>query len=83
MNILWTSNIANNPIEKEEFIKYLYNNQRLLSRLKQIIESKEEALEHIISSLSSYEDPSWGYKQAHVNGRKAALEEIKQLITLG
>lgn len=81
--VLWTSNISNSPIEKKEFTEYLYNNQRLLNRLRDILQEKEDGLERIESSLSSYQESSWAYKQAHINGRKAVLQEIKQLLTIG
>lgn len=79
MNSHWTANVINDQEEKESFESYLENNQRLLNRLREIIEEKENALDRSEVQLSAYDSVSWAYKQAHVNGRKAALAEIKQL----
>lgn len=78
-HMLWTTNVINNPEEKESFETYLQNNQRLLKRLNEIIEDKENAIDRSETQISSYDNPAWIYKQAHINGRKAALAEIKQL----
>lgn len=78
----WTANVANDPSAKQSFEDYLSNNQRLLLRLKEIIEDKEKSTDDKDFSLSSFDNPSWAYKQAHINGRRAVLNEIKQLITI-
>jgi hypothetical protein len=79
---LWTANVVNNFEEKTSFEEYLRNNTRLLTRLKQIIEDKENALDKIDYSLSSYDNSNWSHKQAHINGRRAELVAFKQLLTL-
>lgn len=77
----WTANVQNNQEEKESFEAYLQNNQRLLKRLREILEEKENALTRKEFSLSSYKDTGWSHEQAHINGLKAAYAEIK-LLTL-
>lgn len=78
----WTANVINNPEEKQSFETYLTNNERLLKRLAEIISEKQIPLLAKEFSLSSYKDAGWAYEQAHINGRMAALEEIKQLCNL-
>lgn len=78
----WTSNVANKPEEKASFEDYLRNSTRLLDRLLQIIEDKQAYLETKSHCYSEYDDAGWPYRQAHLNGRKAELAELKQLLTL-
>ena len=78
----WTANVANDKEKKESFEAYLQNNQRLLNRLLEILQEKEKSLEANDLYLAAYDTPSWAYKQAHINGRRAVLNEIKQLITI-
>jgi hypothetical protein len=78
----WTANIANDPEAKASFEDYLNNNSRLLTRLKDIIEEKEKVLSKSELSLTSYDSIGWSHKQAHINGRRAELAELKQLITI-
>lgn len=78
----WTANIANDPELKASFEDYLGNNSRLLTRLKDIIEDKDKALSKTELSISSYDSIGWSHKQAHINGRRAELAELKQLLIL-
>lgn len=78
----WTANIANDPEAKASFEDYLGNNSRLLTRLKDIIEDKDKALSKTELSMSSYDSIGWSHKQAHINGRRAELAELKQLLII-
>lgn len=81
--IQWTANITNSSKEtKESFEDLLRNSTKILDRLVQIVEERERSLDKIDYSLSSYENPNWACKQAHINGRKAELQALKQLITI-
>lgn len=79
----WTSNIANSPKAKKDFEDYLANSSRLLERLREIINEKENSLTKIQFSPSTYKNPSWAYEQAFLNGRLTELNDLKQLLTLG
>lgn len=81
-HMLWTTDVINNPDEKDSFESYIKNNQRLLDRLKEIISQKQMTLMAKEFNINSYETPSWPCVQAHINGRMEAFEEIKQLTDL-
>lgn len=82
ISLEWVENLVNSPTEKEEFLVYLSNNQRLINRLLEILLKKELSISNIETSLSTYSDSSYPYKQAHINGRKALIQELKQLLTI-
>lgn len=75
----WTANVINDQEEKESFETYLQNNQRILKRLGEIIDEKQALMTRNENKLESYKDVDWSFIQAHLNGRRAALDEIKQL----
>ncbi len=79
--IQWTANIANKDT-KESFEDLLRNSTKILDRLVQMCEERERSLDRIDFSLSSYDNPNWENKQAHINGRRAELQALKQLITI-
>jgi len=79
MQTLWTADVQNKSEEKEEFQQYLANNTRLLKRLEAILKDKLQALDTVEMSLSSYETEGWAHKQAHLNGKRAAYQEIIKL----
>jgi hypothetical protein len=80
--IQWTANIANDPKAKQSFEETLRNSTIVLDRLVDILDGKEREINRIELSLSSYEKEGWPYTQAHLNGRKATLQEIKKLLLL-
>ena len=80
--IRWTAHIANSPEEKESFERTVRTSTTVFDRLVQIIKEKEAAIDRIDYQPSTYEDAGWAYKQAHLNGRRAELAEIKQLLTI-
>jgi len=48
--------------------------------LYEILEDAEKTINTKETNISEYTIPSWAFEQAHLNGKKAALKEIKQLI---
>jgi hypothetical protein len=64
--------------EKEELKQYLLNSSRLFTLLKNMIQKRYDA--EVGVKDTDYDSPSWSHKQAHVNGRLAALEEIYKLL---
>jgi hypothetical protein len=80
VNVRWTAHLANKDKDKADFVQSLMHSNEVLTRLKQIIEENQTSLDKIEFQLSSYDDVNWSAKQAHINGRRAAYEEIKQLL---
>jgi hypothetical protein len=78
LSLQWVSNLS--PSEAEEFKKSLFGSKKVLDKLLEICYNKSKVVES--PKLTDYDSPSWSHKQAHMNGRLEALQEIIQLITL-
>lgn len=76
---MWTKHLKDDA--RKDFEALLRNSVTLLSRLTQIINEKEQTLTKEELSLESYRDASWPYLQAHINGRKAELKELRELLS--
>ncbi len=73
----WTKNIKD-PKERKELTEvldspYLRNN---FLKILDAIQAEEERLE---TTLDTYDNPSWAYKQADLNGAKRAYNRIRSL----
>lgn len=77
MHTVWFSHLPTE--EQEEFKNLVKNSTRVLNRAKEIIDIEDTAIERFENTVDSYKNPSWAYMQAHINGRKAALQDIKKL----
>ena len=66
--------------ERKEFAKSVSGASHVLERLADIIDEKIAGLDHEEMSSKSYENPSWAYKQAHINGERNGLTKIKNLL---
>lgn len=67
-----------NP-EEQEKLESILGNKFLVESFLKIIDrmiAEEEAME---LSLKAYENPSWAYKQADLNGARRAYSKIKNL----
>ena len=66
------------PAERDQFENIFKNSDFLLDKLKEIlynvIKDKQK------SKIIDYDNPSWAYKQAHINGYIKGLEDIIQLL---
>lgn len=78
--IIWTAHLQNNPDAKKDFESALQHSTVALSRLLEIIEISKDSLDKIENTSSSYDNPGWSHKQAHINGKRAALKDIEQLL---
>lgn len=74
---LWTKGLRDK--EKADFEAYVRNSTGLLIHLRKIIEEFELSIFLDESNEAQYEDPSWGYLQAHRNGRKETLRTLKKM----
>lgn len=77
----WTKHLANQPEDKDNLEKTIRNSTTTLTRLLDVLEEKKSTINTIETSIKSYDDPSWAYKQAYLNGKRASLEEVINLLS--
>ena len=66
--------------ERENFKLSILSSKIVLDKLQEIVYNmykKEESVSDI-----DYDSPSWSHKQAHTNGKREALKQILDLITI-
>ena len=78
--VQWTSNIRD-PKDKEEFLSLLSYNNRVLTRLKEILRDKEKELFNSQGTMSDFDDPAWSHKQAFRNGKLGTYREVLELLS--
>lgn len=78
LSTAWTQHLSGK--DKEDFEVIVRNSTLLLTRLKEIIEESERALQSQSYSVKDFEDPNWSHKQAFRNGELARLSKLKALI---
>jgi len=66
--------------EREKLKEYIAGNKKVLDILVKMLYNRRTEAEKV--SISDYDCPSWVAKQAHLNGRKEAFDEIIKLCTL-
>ena len=76
--LAWTSGLSED--EKKEFEKAVRNDTYVLSKLRKVIDEEIENLDRQEISSSSYDNPSWAFKQAHGNGVRAGLIKVRRLL---
>lgn len=81
MQTIWTSNLSDLK-DKEDFKKRVYSSKDVLDRQKAILEQELRTLERSEVSLRTYDTPNWDVKQAHMNGDRARIMWMLQLINL-
>jgi len=79
MHHQWFSNLPNKA-DQEEFKKLVLGSQKILDRAAEIVYNM--SIMESRPSSQDYESPSWAFKQAHLNGRIEALNEIYSLLKL-
>lgn len=77
----WTRHIKD-PSEKEDFENSIRGAQRVLERLKTLLDEEEKALDQTELDAKAYDNPSWAYKQAFKNGLRKGISIIKPLLDL-
>lgn len=75
----WTKNLKTQD-EKDKFTSLVVNNRILLGRLLEIIDDKIDSLERAECSQETYQNPAYASWQAHVNGKRASLKDIRRLL---
>lgn len=66
-------------LEKQEFIQVLGKSVWLTRRIRELLQERLDFLERKENSDKVYENPSWPYLQADINGGK---REVKYLLSL-
>lgn len=66
--------------ERKDFEDVLRNSTYVLSRLQNILKEKVDNLDRKEVDLTAYENPSWAYLQAHLNGKRSGLLEALRLL---
>jgi cellobiose-specific phosphotransferase system component IIA len=76
----WFSHLKDKQ-EQEQFKQNIRSSKNILDRAHEIVYNivKNEEL----NSLHDYDSPSWSHKQAHLNGRREAFQEILKLLDIG
>ena len=77
----WTSHLKTDE-EKEAFKKEIYSAKRVLERLRDIIVDDHDGLDRSEIHPETYSQPNWDYHQAHKNGVRQYMYQIKTLVDL-
>ncbi len=77
----WTQHLQD-PQEKETFKTDIKSSRRVLERLYDMIEEDEKALDRSEVNPAGYNEPSWAYHQAHKNGLRQYINQMKTILTL-
>lgn len=78
----WTQHLKNHAEKEEAFKKEIYSAKPVLERLRAIVEEDERTLDRSEMNPEAYTKPNWDYHQAHKNGIRQYLTQIKTLIDL-
>lgn len=66
--------------EKARVVDLVLGSSMVLGILRKIVEDKIAELDQTEISTTAYDNPSWAYKQAHINGAKKSLKDMLLLI---
>jgi hypothetical protein len=73
----WLQGCKNEEDKKKE-IEYLQNCSTLFDKIREMIQRRYDSA--LNSKDTDYDSASWAHKQAHLNGRLEALEELYKLL---
>lgn len=79
MYSVWTQHLDNDE-DKKRFTSAVESAQPVLDVLAKLIYKKKHDLERTEKSLKTYDNPNWGFRQAHLNGYDSACDAIINLI---
>lgn len=74
----WTKHITD-PKEKEDYRASLKHSWWILDRQTELLNDMEERLGYKEINPKVYDTPNWSEKQAHMNGYRQCLNNIKAL----
>ena len=73
----WTKGMSD--LEKQEFIEVLSKSIWLTRRIRELLQERLDFLERKENTDKAYDNPSWAFYQADINGGK---REVKYLLSL-
>lgn len=73
----WSRHLVKDPTAKQKFEEMVKGSKLLTDRLQNILDELEQTIERAELSTDSFENPSWAFKQAYLNGSRAMLHKIK------
>ena len=65
--------------DKQKFADLVFNSTAILTRLDEILNEHASALAASEASSEPYDNPNWAYLQAHRNGQKDMIRQLKKL----
>ncbi len=79
LSVEWTKHLKTEA-EKDKFAALVVNNRTLLGRLLEILDEKIETIERAEEAKETYQNPAYASWQAHQNGRRASLKDVRRLL---
>lgn len=76
--LFWFSDCQGDEEKIEERRKKLLQFSEICGIIRDVMERKLEALESVTEK--DYDNPSWAFKQAHINGEQQAYRDILTLL---
>lgn len=80
LSVDWTKH-CKDAEAKANFEQLVRNSTQVLSRLQSIIKERQTNLSSEENSSTDFDSPSWAYKQAFRNGKRATLNDLDQLLS--
>lgn len=76
----WTDHLSED--HKERFKTFVLSSKEVLNRAISILKQSFDATEKVELGTKWFDNPSWAYKQAYINGYKAGLTAAMELLDL-
>lgn len=77
----WTKHLKD-PEEKARFEKSLLNSRWILDRQAEMLDGVERGLDRQECSPKAYDNVNWAFRQAHANGYRQCLRDLKTINNL-
>lgn len=79
LNSAWLKHLGSQD-EQKKFEEQVRSSHRVLSRLSELIDEALDGIQIKETKEGTYKDPSWAFYQAHLNGKRASLLELRKLL---
>lgn len=73
----WSRHLVSDEEAKKKFEDMVKGSKLLTDRLQEILRTIEANIEIPEIGEKAFENPNWAYKQAYINGQKAALRTVR------
>jgi len=78
LSVEWTKGLTGK--DKEDMETVVRHSTIVLQKILDIVDDKLGVLERKEIDFSTYENSAYPFIQAHINGKRASLEEIRRLL---